>query len=161
MDTFLTFFLLLCLHLSAFPPYLSERNKVHRVAAEREILEQLDHPFLPTLYASFQVPISHLFPTILLFSPGLVLVRPILYLPCLKTAKHVCFVTDFCAGGELYDFLEVQPDHRFEEHVAKHYAAEILISLEYLHCQGERANRLYTLAVIYLTIAQTVQFSQG
>jgi serine/threonine protein kinase len=31
------------------------RNKVHRARAEREILALLDHPFLPTLYASFQV----------------------------------------------------------------------------------------------------------
>nr|BAE20158.1 neochrome [Mougeotia scalaris]BAE20163.1 neochrome [Mougeotia scalaris] len=83
-----------------------ERNKVHRVASEREILDNLDHPFLPTLYASFQ------------------------------TAKHVCFVTDFCPGGELYDFLEVQPGHRFEEKVAQFYAAEILLALEYLHCKG-------------------------
>nr|AAX81328.1 neochrome [Mougeotia scalaris] len=83
-----------------------ERNKVHRIASEREILNQLDHPFLPSLYASFQ------------------------------TTKHVCFITNFCPGGELYDFLEIQPYHRFEEHVAQFYAAEILTSLEYLHCQG-------------------------
>ncbi|GJN07226.1 hypothetical protein PR202_ga25040 [Eleusine coracana subsp. coracana] len=31
------------------------RNKVHRATAERQILDMLDHPFLPTLYASFQV----------------------------------------------------------------------------------------------------------
>ncbi|MCD7455122.1 Phototropin-1 [Datura stramonium] len=31
------------------------RNKVHRACAEREILDMLDHPFLPALYASFQV----------------------------------------------------------------------------------------------------------
>ncbi|KAF2283363.1 hypothetical protein GH714_003556 [Hevea brasiliensis] len=30
------------------------RNKVHRACAEREILDMLDHPFLPALYASFQ-----------------------------------------------------------------------------------------------------------
>ena len=29
--------------------------QVHRACAERQILEILDHPFLPTLYASFQV----------------------------------------------------------------------------------------------------------
>lgn len=29
--------------------------KVHRACAEREILDMLDHPFLPALYASFQV----------------------------------------------------------------------------------------------------------
>lgn len=34
---------------------LLSRNKVHRACAERQILELLDHPFLPTLYASFQV----------------------------------------------------------------------------------------------------------
>nr|AHZ63845.1 neochrome 1 [Cylindrocystis brebissonii] len=83
-----------------------ERNKVHRVAAEREILERLDHPFLPVLYASYQ------------------------------TAKHVCFVTNFCAGGELYSVLEAQPKHHFSEEVARFYAAEVLLALEYLHCQG-------------------------
>ncbi|XP_021898933.1 phototropin-2-like [Carica papaya] len=31
------------------------RNKVHRACIEREIISQLDHPFLPTLYVSFQV----------------------------------------------------------------------------------------------------------
>lgn len=34
---------------------LMNRNKVHRACAERQILELLDHPFLPTLYGSFQV----------------------------------------------------------------------------------------------------------
>lgn len=29
--------------------------QVHRACAEREILDMLDHPFLPALYASFQV----------------------------------------------------------------------------------------------------------
>jgi hypothetical protein len=35
--------------------------QVHRACVERQILELMDHPFLPTLYASFQVdflPIS-------------------------------------------------------------------------------------------------------
>lgn len=32
-----------------------DRNKVHRACAERQILDLMDHPFLPTLYASFQV----------------------------------------------------------------------------------------------------------
>jgi serine/threonine protein kinase len=29
-----------------------DRNKVHRACAERQILDLVDHPFLPTLYAS-------------------------------------------------------------------------------------------------------------
>ncbi|KAH7300514.1 hypothetical protein KP509_24G066200 [Ceratopteris richardii] len=82
------------------------RNKVHRACAEREILAHLDHPFLPTLYASFQ------------------------------TRTHVCLVTDFCPGGELFLLLDRQPLKVFSEETAKFYLAEIVIALEYLHCQG-------------------------
>nr|AML79503.1 putative LOV domain-containing protein [Woodsia ilvensis] len=82
------------------------RNKVHRACAEREILAVLDHPFLPTLYASFQ------------------------------TKTHVCLVTDFCPGGELFLLLDRQPSKVFSEETAKFYLAEIVIALEYLHCQG-------------------------
>lgn len=82
------------------------RNKVHRACAEREILAVLDHPFLPALYASFQ------------------------------TKTHVCLVTDFCPGGELFLLLDRQPSKVFSEETAKFYLAEIIIALEYLHCQG-------------------------
>nr|AML77086.1 putative LOV domain-containing protein [Interfilum paradoxum] len=82
------------------------RNKVHRAITERDILAALDHPFLPTLYASFQ------------------------------TATHVCLVTDYCPGGELYYLLEQQPQKRFSEEVVRFFAAEVLLALEYLHLQG-------------------------
>nr|BCM29535.1 phototropin [Apopellia endiviifolia] len=82
------------------------RNKVHRARAEREILEKMDHPFLPTLYGSFQ------------------------------TRTHVCLITDFCPGGELFLLLERQPQKRFQEDSARFYAAEIILALEYLHCVG-------------------------
>nr|AHZ63872.1 phototropin [Pilularia globulifera] len=82
------------------------RNKVHRACAEREILATLDHPFVPTLYASFQ------------------------------TKTHICLVTDFCPGGELFLLLERQPMKVFSEDTAKFYLAEIVVALEYLHCQG-------------------------
>ncbi|KAK9279146.1 hypothetical protein L1049_012823 [Liquidambar formosana] len=52
------------------------RNKVHRACAEREILDMLDHPFLPALYASFQ------------------------------TKTHICLITDYCSGGELFLLLD-------------------------------------------------------
>ncbi|CAM6094945.1 unnamed protein product [Calypogeia fissa] len=82
------------------------RNKVHRARVEREILEKMDHPFLPTLYGSFQ------------------------------TRTHVCLITDFCPGGELFLLLERQPQKRFNEDSARFYAAEIVLALEYLHCLG-------------------------
>nr|AML76692.1 putative LOV domain-containing protein [Simmondsia chinensis] len=82
------------------------RNKVHRACIEREIISFLDHPFLPALYASFQ------------------------------TSTHVCLITDFCPGGELFALLDKQPMKIFKEESARFYAAEVVIGLEYLHCLG-------------------------
>lgn len=82
------------------------RNKVHRTCTEREIMSLLDHPFLPTLYASFQ------------------------------TSTHICLITDFCPGGELFALLDKQPMKIFREDSARFYAAEVVIGLEYLHCLG-------------------------
>nr|AML78581.1 putative LOV domain-containing protein [Talbotia elegans] len=82
------------------------RNKVHRARAEREILDMLDHPFLPTLYASFQ------------------------------TKTHICLITDYCPGGELFLLLDRQPLKVLKEDAVRFYAAEVVVALEYLHCQG-------------------------
>ncbi|XP_018476150.1 phototropin-2 isoform X5 [Raphanus sativus] len=82
------------------------RNKAHRARIEREIISLLDHPFLPTLYASFQ------------------------------TSTHVCLITDFCPGGELFALLDRQPMKFLSEESARFYAAEVVIGLEYLHCLG-------------------------
>nr|AML76718.1 putative LOV domain-containing protein [Pectiantia pentandra] len=83
-----------------------DRNKVHRACIEREIISLLDHPFLPALYTSFQTP------------------------------THVCLITDFCPGGELFALLDKQPMKIFKEESARFYAAEVVIGLEYLHCLG-------------------------
>nr|AML78298.1 putative LOV domain-containing protein [Uvaria microcarpa] len=82
------------------------RNKVHRACMEREIISLLDHSFLLTLYASFQ------------------------------TSTHVCLITDFCHGGELFALLDKQPMKIFKEEAARFYAAEVVVGLEYLHCLG-------------------------
>ncbi|PNY05755.1 phototropin 2 [Trifolium pratense] len=81
-------------------------GKVHRACIEREIISLLDHPFLPTLYTSFQ------------------------------TETHVCLITDFCPGGELFAVLDRQPMKILKEDSARFYAAEVVIGLEYLHCLG-------------------------
>nr|AML78800.1 putative LOV domain-containing protein [Linum strictum] len=85
---------------------MMNRNKVHRACIEREIISLLDHPFLPTLYTSFE------------------------------TSTHVCLITDFCPGGELFAVLDRQPMKLFKEESARFYAAEVVIGLEYLHCLG-------------------------
>ncbi|XAR60508.1 Non-specific serine/threonine protein kinase [Bertholletia excelsa] len=82
------------------------RNKVHRACTEREILDLLDHPFLPALYASFQ------------------------------TKTHICLITDYCPGGELFFLLDRQPMKVLKEDAVRFYAAEVVVALEYLHCQG-------------------------
>nr|AML78484.1 putative LOV domain-containing protein [Erythroxylum coca] len=82
------------------------RNKVHRACAEREILDMLDHPFLPALYASFQ------------------------------TKTHICLITDYCPGGELFLLLDRQPLKVLKENAVRFYAAEVVVALEYLHYQG-------------------------
>ncbi|KAI4334461.1 hypothetical protein L6164_019154 [Bauhinia variegata] len=82
------------------------RNKVHRACTEREILDMLDHPFLPALYASFQ------------------------------TKTHVCLITNYCPGGELFMLLDRQPKKVLKEDAVRFYAAEVVVALEYLHCQG-------------------------
>nr|AML77380.1 putative LOV domain-containing protein [Euploca racemosa] len=82
------------------------RNKVHRACAEREILDMMDHPFLPALYASFQTP------------------------------THICLITDYYPGGELFMLLDRQPTKVLKEDAVRFYAAEVIVALEYLHCQG-------------------------
>nr|AML78754.1 putative LOV domain-containing protein [Aphanopetalum resinosum] len=82
------------------------RNKVHRACAERVILDLLDHPFLPALYASFQ------------------------------TKTHICLITDYYPGGELFVLLDRQPTKVLKEDAVRFYAAEVVVALEYLHCQG-------------------------
>eukprot|EP00899_Mesostigma_viride_P020042 jgi/Mesvir1/28039/Mv04644-RA.1 len=83
-----------------------ERNKVQRALTERDVLAMLDYPFLPVLYGVFQ------------------------------TENHICMVTDFCPGGEMYQMLSNMPGNRLSEDVCRFYVAEVLLALEYLHLQG-------------------------
>ena len=69
-------------------------------------MNRIDHPFVATLFASFQ------------------------------TSTHVYFLMKYCEGGELYDFLQKAPGKRLSEEATKFYAAEVLVSLQYLHLLG-------------------------
>ncbi|NP_001131231.1 Serine/threonine-protein kinase D6PKL2 [Zea mays] len=85
---------------------LESRRKLSRAQTEREILQLLDHPFLPTLYAHFE------------------------------TDRFACLVMEFCPGGDLHVLRQRQPGKHFPEHAARFYAAEVLLALEYLHMLG-------------------------
>ncbi|TMX01590.1 hypothetical protein EJD97_024197 [Solanum chilense] len=85
---------------------LAGRKKLLRAQTEREILQSLDHPFLPTLYTHFE------------------------------TEKFSCLVMEFCPGGDLHTLRQRQPGKHFSEQAVKFYVAEILLAMEYLHMLG-------------------------
>ncbi|KAJ4974474.1 hypothetical protein NE237_007648 [Protea cynaroides] len=85
---------------------LASRKKLLRAQTEREILQSLDHPFLPSLYTHFE------------------------------TEQVSCLVMEFCPGGDLHALRQRQPGKYFPEHAARFYVAEVLLALEYLHMLG-------------------------
>eukprot|EP01105_Mastigella_eilhardi_P001221 TRINITY_DN114_c0_g2_i1.p1 TRINITY_DN114_c0_g2~~TRINITY_DN114_c0_g2_i1.p1 ORF type:complete len:536 (+),score=166.16 TRINITY_DN114_c0_g2_i1:65-1672(+) len=82
------------------------RNKVKRAQTEREILCTSKHPFIVSMFWSFQ------------------------------TSTCLYFVMEYCAGGEFFKVLQKQPGRCLPEAAARFYAAEVLLALEYLHCMG-------------------------
>jgi len=83
-----------------------KRNKVKRVLTEREILATASHPFIVTLYWSFQSP------------------------------DKLYFIMDYCAGGEFFRMLQKQSGKCLPEDSVRFYSAEVLLALEYLHMMG-------------------------
>ncbi|CAN1171475.1 Serine/threonine-protein kinase KIPK1 [Linum perenne] len=86
--------------------FLASRKKMIRAQTEREILQMLDHPFLPTLYAHF------------------------------SSEKSSCLIMDYCPGGDLHVLRQKQPGRCFSEQATRFYVAEVLLALEYLHMLG-------------------------
>ncbi|RWW14626.1 hypothetical protein GW17_00021586 [Ensete ventricosum] len=70
--------------------FLISRKKMLRAQTEREILQMLDHPFLPTLYAHF------------------------------TTDSLSCLVMEYCPGGDLHVLRQKQPGRSFSESAARY-----------------------------------------
>lgn len=70
--------------------FLVGRKKMPRAQTEREIMQMLDHPFLPTLFAHF------------------------------TTEKFSCLVMEYCPGGDLHVLRQKQPSRFFSEQAARH-----------------------------------------
>lgn len=85
---------------------IAGRNKEGRAKTEREILEMLEHPFLPTLYAA------------------------------VENGRWLCLLTEFCPGGDLHVLRQRQPGKRFDDSAVRFYASEVVVALEYLHMMG-------------------------
>ncbi|KAL1966101.1 hypothetical protein VTN77DRAFT_4849 [Rasamsonia byssochlamydoides] len=78
-------------------------KQVEHTNDERRMLQRVKHPFLITLWGTFQ------------------------------DSKNLYMVMDFVEGGELFSLL--RKSQRFPNPVAKFYAAEVTLALEYLHAQ--------------------------
>lgn len=83
-----------------------KRNKIKRALAEQEILATSNHPFIVTLYHSFQ------------------------------SEDHLYLCMEYCMGGEFFRALQTRPGKCIGEEDAKFYAAEVIAALEYLHLMG-------------------------
>ncbi|GAA5925697.1 uncharacterized protein JCM15063_005093 [Sporobolomyces koalae] len=83
-----------------------KRNKIKRALAEEEILAGSNHPFIVTLYHSFQ------------------------------SDDYLYLCMEYCMGGEFFRALQTRPGKCLQEDDAKFYAAEVVAALEYLHLMG-------------------------
>ncbi|KAI5477756.1 serine/threonine protein kinase Nrc-2 [Pseudohyphozyma bogoriensis] len=83
-----------------------KRNKIKRALAEQEILAGSNHPFIVTLYHSFQ------------------------------SDDYLYLCMEYCMGGEFFRALQTRPGKCLQEEDAKFYAAEVIAALEYLHLMG-------------------------
>jgi protein-serine/threonine kinase len=82
------------------------RNKIKRALAEQEILATANHPFIVTLYHSFQ------------------------------SEEYLYFCMEYCMGGEFFRALQMRRGKCLLEDDARFYAAEVTAALEYLHLMG-------------------------
>ncbi|KAJ5279359.1 hypothetical protein N7478_004731 [Penicillium angulare] len=83
-----------------------KRNKIKRALAEQEILATSNHPFIVTLYHSFQ------------------------------SEDYLYLCMEYCSGGEFFRTLQTRPGKTISEDAARFYAAEVTAALEYLHLMG-------------------------
>ncbi|KAG2732666.1 hypothetical protein G9P44_003656 [Scheffersomyces stipitis] len=83
-----------------------ERNKIKRALAEQEILATSSHPFIVTLYHSFQ------------------------------SNDYLYLCMEYCMGGEFFRALQTRETKSISENDARFYAAEVTAALEYLHLMG-------------------------
>src|SRR5882724_8698209 len=82
------------------------RKKIKRALTEQEILATSNHPFIVTLYHSFQ------------------------------SDEYLYFCMEYCMGGEFFRALQSRPGKCLVEDDARFYAAEVTAALEYLHLMG-------------------------
>lgn len=87
-------------------PEMIKRKKIKRILAEQEILATSSHPFIVTLYHSFQ------------------------------TEDYLYLCMEYCMGGEFFRALQTRKTKCISEDDARFYSSEVTAALEYLHLMG-------------------------
>lgn len=95
---------LYCVVKSVSKEYVCRHNDGRHIQSERTSLSQIEHPFIVTLFGTYQ------------------------------DQKHVHFVLEFVAGGEL--FSRLQRNSCFSAPVALFYLAEVFCALSHIHSKG-------------------------
>ncbi|SCU92213.1 LADA_0F15170g1_1 [Lachancea dasiensis] len=83
-----------------------KRKKIKRILAEQEILATSNHPFIVTLYHSFQ------------------------------SEDYLYLCMEYCMGGEFFRALQTRKTKCINEEDARFYSSEVTAAIEYLHLMG-------------------------
>lgn len=83
-----------------------KRKKIKRILAEQEILATSNHPFIVTLYHSFQ------------------------------SEDYLYLCMEYCMGGEFFRALQTRKTKCIDEDDARFYSSEVVAAIEYLHLMG-------------------------
>lgn len=83
-----------------------KRQKAARVLLEHRMLDTVDHPFLPTMYAAFQ------------------------------TSSSLYLLTNYCEGGDLFGLLQRSEKKRLDKESVRLVIAQVVLAFQHLHLHG-------------------------
>ena len=83
-----------------------ERKKIKRALTEQEILATANHPFIVTLYHSFQ------------------------------SENYLYFCMEYCVGGEFFRVMYSRLGKCLSKDAVRLYTTEMMAALKYLHLMG-------------------------
>ena len=88
--------------------YIEKKKQEKRILIEKEILKEIQHPFLVRMHSSFQ------------------------------NEKKLFLLLEYCPGGELFGLLSKRKRLTEDQYIlsifrARFYTAQILLAIEYLH----------------------------
>ena len=103
------------------------KAQVGHILSERNILLQIEHPFIVNMAATFQGAFVLSYPLLLCFAP----IRSILCMHKFADSASLYLVLEYVCGGEFFTHLREKV--MLEVDSAKFYAAQVASIFAYLH----------------------------